>query len=157
MLYHLNSNLDKKSAQKNFQEFENITSTGAINYIKIRMLTQISNMNKLKTIQNKQMLGKIRTMQLTRQQYVLLQNLLTIQLWENRKKQNSLENKSELGIEENRLLYIYKKLESTIKEINKEMPTYKYIREIIFTQEELIKTTTQKVKRHEELKKILQK
>jgi len=78
-------------------------------------------MNKLKTIQNKEMLGKIRTMQLTRQQYVLLQNLLTIQLWENRKKQNSLENKSELGIEENRLLYIYKKLESTIKEINKEI------------------------------------
>lgn len=44
-----------------------------------------------------------------------------------------------------------------VKEINKEMPTYKYVREIIFTEEELIKTTTQKVKRHEELKKILEK
>lgn len=51
---------------------------------------------------------------------------------------------------------IYNKLWEKVKEINKEMPTYKYIREIIFTQEELIKTTTQKVKRHEELKKILQ-
>lgn len=52
---------------------------------------------------------------------------------------------------------ISSKLWEKIKEINKTMPTYKYIREIIFTQEELIKTTTQKVKRHEELKKILQK
>lgn len=51
---------------------------------------------------------------------------------------------------------ISNKLWEKVKEINKEMPTYKYIREIIFTQEELIKTTTQKVKRHEELKKILQ-
>lgn len=43
-----------------------------------------------------------------------------------------------------------------IKEkINKSMPAYKYIREIIVTDEPLIKTTTQKVKRHEELKKIL--
>lgn len=39
--------------------------------------------------------------------------------------------------------------------INKSMPAYKYIREIIVTNEPLIKTTTQKIKRHEELKKIL--
>ena len=39
--------------------------------------------------------------------------------------------------------------------INKSMPAYKYIREIIVTDEPLIKTTTQKIKRHEELKKIL--
>lgn len=51
---------------------------------------------------------------------------------------------------------IYSKIWEKVKEVNKEMPTYKYIREIIFTEEELIKTTTQKVKRHEELKKILQ-
>ena len=44
-----------------------------------------------------------------------------------------------------------------IKEINKTMPPYKYIREIIVTREELIKTTTQKVKRHEEIKKVLGK
>ena len=43
-----------------------------------------------------------------------------------------------------------------IKEnVNKKMPTYKYIKEIIITEEELIKTTTLKVKRHEEIKKIL--
>ncbi len=43
-----------------------------------------------------------------------------------------------------------------IKEkINKTLPLYKYIREIIVTDEPLIKTTTQKVKRHDELKKIL--
>lgn len=39
--------------------------------------------------------------------------------------------------------------------INKQMPAYKYIREIIVTEVPLIKTTTQKVKRHEELKLIL--
>lgn len=39
--------------------------------------------------------------------------------------------------------------------VNKSMPAYKYIREIIVTDEPLIKTTTQKVKRHEEIKKIL--
>ncbi len=42
-----------------------------------------------------------------------------------------------------------------IKEINKTMPAYKYIREIMVTQEELIKTTTQKIKRFEEMKKIM--
>ena len=34
------------------------------------------------------------------------------------------------------------------------MPTYKYIKEIIITQEEIIKTTTRKIKRHEEIEKI---
>lgn len=43
-----------------------------------------------------------------------------------------------------------------IKEnVNHKMPAYKYIREIILTDKPLIKTTTQKVKRHEELKLIL--
>ena len=41
-----------------------------------------------------------------------------------------------------------------IKEINKKMPAYKYIKELIITKEELIKTTTQKIKRYEEMKKI---
>ncbi len=38
--------------------------------------------------------------------------------------------------------------------VNKSMPAYKYIREIIVTDEPLIKTTTQKIKRYEEMKKI---
>ncbi len=42
-----------------------------------------------------------------------------------------------------------------VKEINKQMPAYKHIRSIIVTDEPMIKTTTQKVKRNEELKKIL--
>lgn len=41
-----------------------------------------------------------------------------------------------------------------IKEINRTMPAYKYIKEITITEEELVKTTTQKIKRHEEIKKI---
>jgi len=41
-----------------------------------------------------------------------------------------------------------------IKEINKTLPTYKYIKEIEVTSEELVKTTTRKIKRFEEMKKI---
>ena len=40
-----------------------------------------------------------------------------------------------------------------IKEINKELPTYKHIKKIVITDEPMIKTTTQKVKRFEEIKK----
>ena len=42
-----------------------------------------------------------------------------------------------------------------IKEINQTLPQYKYIKYMILTNEELIKTTTKKVKRNEEMKKIL--
>ena len=42
-----------------------------------------------------------------------------------------------------------------IKHINKTLPRYKYIKHMILTDEELIKTTTNKIKRNEELKKIL--
>ena len=42
-----------------------------------------------------------------------------------------------------------------IKEINKTFPPYKYIKNLILTDEELIKTTTKKVKRQEEMKRIL--
>ena len=41
-------------------------------------------------------------------------------------------------------------------QINKKMPTYKYIKNVIITEEPLIKTTTNKVKRHEEIKKIIE-
>ncbi len=39
-------------------------------------------------------------------------------------------------------------------EVNKQMPAYKYIRDIIITDTPLIKTTTLKIKRHEEIKLI---
>ena len=42
-----------------------------------------------------------------------------------------------------------------VKKINKTMPPYKYIRDITITDKELIKTTTQKVKRFEEIKTVL--
>ena len=41
-----------------------------------------------------------------------------------------------------------------IKEVNKTLPQYKYIKNMILTIEPLIKTTTNKVKRSEELKKL---
>ena len=49
---------------------------------------------------------------------------------------------------------ILEKMWENIKELNKTMPSYKYIKEINITEEELIKTTTQKIKRHEEMAKI---
>lgn len=42
-----------------------------------------------------------------------------------------------------------------IKKVNKTMPAYKYIREISVTEKELIKTTTQKIKRFEEIKTVV--
>ena len=42
-----------------------------------------------------------------------------------------------------------------IKKVNKTMPTYKYIKEINITDKDLIKTTTQKIKRFEEIKTVL--
>ncbi len=50
---------------------------------------------------------------------------------------------------------IKKILWNKVKEINKTMPTYKYVKEMILTEEELIKTTTLKIKRFEEIKKVL--
>ena len=41
-----------------------------------------------------------------------------------------------------------------VKKVNKTMPAYKYIREISITDKELIKTTTQKIKRFEEIKTV---
>ena len=49
---------------------------------------------------------------------------------------------------------IKKKIWEKVKEINRKMPTYKYIKEIIITEEELIKTTTLKIKRFEEIKTV---
>ena len=44
-----------------------------------------------------------------------------------------------------------------VKEINKTFPPYKYIKNMVLTDQELIKTTTKKVKRNEEIKKLLEK
>ena len=50
---------------------------------------------------------------------------------------------------------IYEIIWEQIKKINKTLPKYKYIQKLILSDEELIKTTTKKVKRNEEMKKIL--
>lgn len=42
-----------------------------------------------------------------------------------------------------------------VKKVNKTMPAYKYIREISLTDKDLIKTTTQKIKRFEEIKTVV--
>ena len=59
---------------------------------------------------------------------------------------NDLGEKDEDEIEE----FIWEK----IKELNKDLPVYKHIKKIKITTEPLIKTTTQKVKRYEELKSL---
>ena len=50
---------------------------------------------------------------------------------------------------------IYEKINEQIKEINHTMPPYKGIKGIILTETPLIKTTTSKIKRQEEMKTIL--
>ena len=56
------------------------------------------------------------------------------------------------GVEEEK--DIKEKLWKEVKTINKTIPKYKYIKGITITEEELIKTTTRKVKRNVEMKKI---
>ena len=60
--------------------------------------------------------------------------------------------KEAYGVEEEK--DIKEKLWKEVKAINKTMPKYNYIKGIIVTEEELIKTTTRKVKRNVEMKKI---
>lgn len=50
---------------------------------------------------------------------------------------------------------IENKIWNDIKSINSNMPNYKHIKKIIVTDEPMIKTTTAKIKRFEEIKKIL--
>ena len=52
---------------------------------------------------------------------------------------------------------IKEKIWQEVKKVNKQMPAYKYVRDIIVTDKELIKTTTQKVKRAEEKKQYYSK
>lgn len=49
---------------------------------------------------------------------------------------------------------INKILWDKIKELNKSLPTYKYIKNMVITKEDFIKTTTAKIKRYEEMKKM---
>ena len=51
---------------------------------------------------------------------------------------------------------LYQIVWEQIKELNKTFPRYKHIQNMILTSEELIKTTTKKIKRQEEMKKILE-
>ena len=51
---------------------------------------------------------------------------------------------------------LYKTIWNDIKEINKTLPTYKYLKKLFLTNEEMIKTTTAKVKRFQEIEKILE-
>ena len=49
---------------------------------------------------------------------------------------------------------IYDIIWAEVKEINKTLPIYKYIKGLMVTQTPLIKTTTNKIKRNEEIKTI---
>ena len=48
-----------------------------------------------------------------------------------------------------------KKIWNWVKEVNKTMPKYKYVKKLILTDEELVKTTTLKIKRNIEMEKIM--
>ena len=50
---------------------------------------------------------------------------------------------------------LYQIIWNQIKELNNSFPRYKHIKKMILTDEELIKTTTKKIKRQEEIKKII--
>jgi long-chain acyl-CoA synthetase len=50
---------------------------------------------------------------------------------------------------------LYQIIWNEIKQLNKSFPNYKHIKHMILTKEELIKTTTKKIKRFEEMKVIL--
>ena len=52
---------------------------------------------------------------------------------------------------------LYKIVWNQIKDLNTTFPRYKHIQNMILTDKELIKTTTKKVKRQEEMKRILEK
>lgn len=52
---------------------------------------------------------------------------------------------------------IKEKIWSSIKEVNKTMPKYKYVKKLFLSDEELIKTTTLKIKRNIEIEKTMEK
>ena len=50
---------------------------------------------------------------------------------------------------------LYNKIWTDVKLINQELTNYKHIKKLIISDEPMIKTTTAKIKRFEEIKKIL--
>ena len=50
---------------------------------------------------------------------------------------------------------IRNKIWNWVKEVNKTMPKYKYVKKLILTDKELVKTTTLKIKRKIEMEKIM--
>ena len=50
---------------------------------------------------------------------------------------------------------IKEKIWNWVKEVNKTMPKYKYVKKLLLTDEELVKTTTLKIKRNIEMEKIM--
>ena len=50
---------------------------------------------------------------------------------------------------------IYESIWQSIKEINTTLPMYKYIKGLVITTEPLVKTTTNKIKRNEEIKTVM--
>ena len=50
---------------------------------------------------------------------------------------------------------VHKIIWEEIKKINKTLPPYKYIKNLILTQDELVKTTTKKIKRNVEFEKTI--
>lgn len=52
---------------------------------------------------------------------------------------------------------LYEKIWSDVKQINKALTNYKHIKKLIITDEPMIKTSTAKIKRFEEIKKITEK
>ena len=52
---------------------------------------------------------------------------------------------------------IKEKIWNWVKEVNKTMPKYKYVKKLILTDEDLVKTTTLKIKRNIEIEKIMKK
>ncbi len=52
---------------------------------------------------------------------------------------------------------IKEKIWNWVKEVNKTMPKYKYVKKLVLTDEDLVKTTTLKIKRNIEIEKIMKK
>lgn len=64
----------------------------------------------------------------------------------------SVDNEAFKGKNETEIFDI---LKGEVQKVNEQIPKYKHIRNILITTDSFVKTTTQKIKRHEEIKKIL--